>query len=126
MLVITSNHHLGQLPINSAPIFFVPGANGKWARVLGNSANWGATPGQLPGCPGELGGSAAPVSVCALQHRRPALHHAASGPRSAPEKHPGHDGQPAGLRHRPREGDPLPAVPGGSNRKDGWRDSGVR
>lgn len=87
-----------------------------WTCVLGDPAHRGAPLGQLPGRPRELGGPARPESVCAVQHRRPALHHGASGPGPAEEQHTGHGGQPAGLRHRPGEVRPLPAVSGGPQR----------
>ncbi len=89
-----------------------PGASRRWARILGDPANWGAPPGQLPGCPGELGGPAEPISFGALQHCGPALNHPASRSGPTQEQHTGHGSQPAGLRHRPREGNNLPAVSG--------------
>ena len=87
-----------------------PGASGRWACIFWDPADRGAPPGQLPGCLGELGGPAEPVSVGALQHCGPACHYPASGPEAAEEQHTGHGSQSVGMWHRPREGDTLPAV----------------
>ncbi|XP_077437003.1 tryptophan--tRNA ligase, mitochondrial isoform X2 [Vanacampus margaritifer] len=80
------------------------------AGVLRDPAHGRAPPGQLPGRPGKLDVPARRLSVGAVQRGGPARHNAAAGPARSQDQHTGHGGQPAGVRNRPAQGCPLPAV----------------
>ncbi|XP_023692938.1 tryptophan--tRNA ligase, mitochondrial isoform X1 [Paramormyrops kingsleyae] len=88
------------------------------ASVLRDPAHGSTSSGELPGCPGELGGPSRKLQLHPLQHCGSALHHCAPGSCPTAQKHLGCHRQPTGLWDRPLSCHPVPAV---SDRTGGKR-----